>query len=122
MQDQEQLTQSLIKLCHDYPKPEYWHDLIYRISNNPNFPQFLKLDAYRLQMATNALMNAEEYLDYALWALKSDYPSEAKKILQMGEQMGKLGQGEQKNNYEKIKKITEEDLLIEITKLIVCTK
>lgn len=93
---------ALEKLVTRYPKKEYWNDLIYRVRQNPKFPDRLALDFYRLQLNAGVLESAEEFMDMAGLAMQAGFPSEAKSVLDRGYAGKLLGSGPDAAKHKKL--------------------
>src|SRR2546426_795757 len=73
------------KLLANYPKKEYWNDMLVRIQRKPGFSaDRLALDVYRLQLATGNLTKTNDYMEMAQLALQAGNTAEAKKIVDKG--------------------------------------
>ena len=83
----------LERLAADYPKPEYWTDLMGRALRQPGFDERLRIDALRLGLAAQALPEAGFYVELAERALAAGFITEAQRVLDAGFASGKLGQG-----------------------------
>jgi len=84
---------ALEKLVADYPKPEYWGDVIQRLLARPGFSRRLTLDVYRLAQSVGALSSTRQYTDAAELALAAGLPGEAKTLLDQGFANKALGAG-----------------------------
>jgi hypothetical protein len=78
---------TLERLVAQYPKKDYWADLIARVAHQPGFSDRLRLDLYRLKSATTGISDAEA-TEMAQLASLAGLPGEAKKVL--GERDAKL--------------------------------
>jgi tetratricopeptide (TPR) repeat protein len=83
----------LERMVEFYPKKEYWGDLLYRLPNKPGFSDRLRLDWYRLMLATDNLEEAAQYVEMTELALLAGLPTEAKKITDAGYAANMLGVG-----------------------------
>jgi len=106
-------VRSLERMAMSYPKPEYWSDLLSRVTKQPGFSERLWLDVYRLRLAANLMRNADEYVDMANLALTAGYPSEALKVIDRGMSLSLLGNGKDAANHtalrERASKAAEKD-------------
>jgi hypothetical protein len=93
LNDDEGYARTVERLATRFPKPELWADLINRAQSQPGFSDALRLDAYRLRMATGTLTRANEYVEAAQLALQAGYPAEAQKIVEEGYAKNLLGTG-----------------------------
>ena len=75
---------TLEKLVANYPKRDYWVDLLSRVDSKPGFSDRLTLDVYRLKMATGLMAGPSDYMEMAQMALGDEYTAEAKKIVDQG--------------------------------------
>ena len=106
-------VRSLERMAMSYPKPEYWSDLLSRVTKQPGFSERLWLDVYRLRLAANLMRNADEYVEMANLALTAGYPSEALKVIDRGLSLSLLGNGKDAANHtalrERASKAAEKD-------------
>jgi hypothetical protein len=68
-------------LAVNYPKPDYWRELISRAREVDNFSDRLSLDIYRLKAQVLGQVDDRERVNYAAIAARAGYPAEAKKVL-----------------------------------------
>lgn len=80
-------------LVANYPKPEYWTDLLSAIEKKPGFASRLTLDLDQLMAAVGAMKTADDYMQAAQLALLAGLPGDAKSLLDKGYAAGVLGQG-----------------------------
>lgn len=83
----------LERMVAHYPKKEYWGDLLYRIPNKEGFSDRLRLDWYRILLATDNLEDPAQYAEMAELALLAGLPTEAKKVVEAGYAANLLGTG-----------------------------
>lgn len=106
-------VRSLERMAMSYPKPEYWSDLLSRVTKQPGFSERLWLDVYRLRLAANLMRSADEYVEMANLALTAGYPSEALKVIDRGLSLSLLGNGKDAANHtalrERASKAAEKD-------------
>lgn len=82
------------RLAQQYPKPDYFADLIGRVERKPGFNgERLRLDVYRLQRATGVELEPAELADMASRALQAGLPGEAQALMDEGYASGLLGKG-----------------------------
>ncbi|WP_426100450.1 tetratricopeptide repeat protein [Massilia sp. TSP1-1-2] len=93
LKDTALYTTTLERLVTLYPTPEFWTDVLRRMTNKTTFNDRLRLDGYRLQMTTAKEMESDEYLDMAERAMMTGFFGEAKQALDAGFAAGKLGTG-----------------------------
>ncbi|MED5618116.1 tetratricopeptide repeat protein [Ideonella sp. BN130291] len=93
IKDEAGYAQTLERIVARYPKPDLWGDLIWRVQSQANFGDHLRLDAYRLRLATNSMVQGAEYVEMAQLAMAAGYPAEAVKAIDQGYASGKLGTG-----------------------------
>jgi len=104
IKDEAGYGRTVERLVTRYPKPELWVDLINRVQSEPGFnDQQLRLDAYRLRMATGTMSQAGHYAEAAQLALQAGYPAEAVKILDEGYARGLLGTGGQAARHNELR-------------------
>ncbi len=93
LKDQAAYTATMERIVSLYPSNEIWTDLLRRMTNKSTFNDRLRLDGYRLQMATAKQMETEEYLDMSERAMATGFFGEAKDTMEAGYAAGKLGVG-----------------------------
>jgi hypothetical protein len=84
---------ALERLAVAYPKPEYWGDMLSRVTKQAGFSERLWLDVYRLRLAAGLMRSADEYVEMAQLALQAGYPSEALRVIDRGLSLSLLGNG-----------------------------
>jgi hypothetical protein len=75
---------ALEQLVLYYGKPQDWHDLFQLARNEKGLSDEGALDIYRLRLLVGDLKTDTEYLEMAQQALITNYPNEAKAILDKG--------------------------------------
>ena len=92
------------KLLANYPKKEYWNDMLVRIQRKPGFSaDRLALDVYRLQLATGNLTKTNDYMEMAQLALQAGNTAEAKKIVDKGFAANLLGTGAEADRHKRLR-------------------
>lgn len=81
MNDSARRREALEQLVANYPKPEYWHDLLQIARNEKGLSDDQVMDIYRLRYVLGDLKTVEDYTDMAQEALVAGYPAEAKVVL-----------------------------------------
>jgi len=84
MGDAAKRRESLEMLVANYPKPQYWHDVLLLTRNDRGLSDDQKLDILRLRLAVGDLKTDADYYDLAQMALLVGYPNEAKGVLDKG--------------------------------------
>ena len=106
-------VRTLERMAMSYPKPEYWSELLSRVTKQPGFSDRLWLDVYRLRFAANLMRSADEYVEMAQLALNAGYPAEAMKVIDRGLSLSLLGNGKDAANHgalrERASKAAEKD-------------
>lgn len=95
------------RLVANYPKKQYWADLISRIRRKPGFSDRLSLDVYRLQLSTGNLTTAADFLEMAQLALQAGDAGEGKTIVEQGFASGALGKGTDAERHGRLKALAE---------------
>jgi hypothetical protein len=93
LKDDAGYVRSLERMTQAYPKPEYWADLLTRVTKQPGFSERLWIDVQRLRLAANLLRTADEYVELAQLALQAGYPAEALTVIDRGLSLSLLGNG-----------------------------
>lgn len=96
-------TQTLERLVTHHPKPEYWADLLSRLSRRTGFADRLQLDALRLARRVGGLEDGSEYMDLAQLALQAGIPGEALSVVDEGFAKGLLGKGAQAERHLRLR-------------------
>lgn len=94
---------ALIRLAADYPKQDYWADLIYRLPTRPGFSERLSLDVSRLSLAAGTLSKADQYMDYAEMAIQAGLPGEAQAVVDRGYASGVFGTGADAPRHQRLR-------------------
>ena len=82
LKDEAGIVSAMEHLAVNYPKADYWHDLIPRVREVDNFSERLVIDYYRLKAQVFGQVDDRERLNYAAIAARAGYPGEAKKVLE----------------------------------------
>ena len=93
----------LERMLELYPQKEYWGDLIYRIERKPGFSERLRLDLYRLLLATDKFDDGAQYMDMAELALLAGLPVEAKTAIDAGYAINLLGTGKDAAKHKQLR-------------------
>jgi len=101
--DEKGYLNTLEKLLVSRPKKEYWADILARLPNKPGFSERLTLDVYRLKLATGTLDEPDQYMEMAQLALQASLPSEAKRVVDAGYAVGKLGTGGDAERHKRLR-------------------
>ena len=81
LKDEAGVVNAMEHLAVNYPKADYWRDLIPRVREVDGFADRLVLDYYRLKAQVLGRVDDRERLNYAALAARAGYPGEAKKVL-----------------------------------------
>ena len=93
LKDDAGYGRTLERLAQAYPKPDYWTELLARVTKQPGFSERLWIDVYRLRFAANLMRSADEYVELAQLALQAGYPAEALTVIDRGLSLSLLGNG-----------------------------
>lgn len=91
--DQAAYIAGLQRMVTYHPSPAYWRDLLITVRNRPGFSDDLALDVERLMLATGALKEPREYMEFAQQLLLANLPGEAEAALRKGVESKALGSG-----------------------------
>jgi len=105
--DNQGYVSTIERLVVNYPKKEYWTDLLNRVQKKNGFSDRFSLDIYRLKMATGNINTANDYLEMAQLALQAGFPTEAKKIVEKGYAAGALGTGKDAERHKRLKDLAD---------------
>jgi hypothetical protein len=97
---------TLERLVANYPKKQYWADLISRLRRKPGFSDRFSLDVYRLQFATGNLTSTADYMEAVQLALQAGNAVEAKQLIDSGFDTGALGKGSEADRHKRLKDLT----------------
>lgn len=98
------------KLAANYPKAQYWNDLLNRVQGKPGFSGRLSVDLYRLKLANGLLKKPSEYMEMAQLVMQAKAPAEALKIIDKGYKAGALGTGPDAERHGRLKALAEKNL------------
>ena len=98
------------KLVVNYPKKEYWTDLLSRVQKKPGFSDRLGINVYRLKMATGNMTSSNDYMEAAQLALQAGVPAEAMQIIEKGYQAGMLGKGNEAERHGRLRSLAQKQL------------
>jgi tetratricopeptide (TPR) repeat protein len=91
------IVDMLEKLVANYPKPEYWQDLVaLMLGQTKNNVQLLNI--WRVAEGNNVLVEAAEYTEMAQLAIGQGLPGEAQAVLDKGFQKGVFTKGKEQAN------------------------
>ena len=105
--DNQGYVSAIERLVVNYPKKEYWTDLLNRVQKKNGFSDRFSLDIYRLKLATGNINTANDYLEMTQLALQAGFPTEAKKIVDKGYAAGALGTGKDAERHKRLKDLAE---------------
>lgn len=108
--DKAGYVNTIEKLAANYPKAQYWTDLLNRVQGKPGFSSRLSVDIYRLKLANNLLKKPSEFLEMAQLVLQAKAPAEAVKIIDRGYKAGILGVGPEAARHQRLKDLAEKSL------------
>jgi tetratricopeptide (TPR) repeat protein len=89
----EAYREALGELVANYPKRDYWRELVAAVAAEPAISSRLALDFDRLKAATGAMAGAADYMEAAQRALLAGFPGDARSFLDRGFAAGVLGKG-----------------------------
>ena len=98
------------KLAANYPKVNYWTDLLNRVTAKPGFASRLSVDVYRLKLANNLIKKPSEFLEMSQLVLQQKAPAEAIKIIDRGYKSGVLGTGADADRHKRLKDLADKTL------------
>jgi hypothetical protein len=99
------------KLAANYPKAQYWNDLLNRVQGKPGFSSNrLSVDVYRLKLANGLMKKPSEYMEMAQLVMQAKAPAEALKVIDKGYKAGALGTGPDAERHARLKALAEKNL------------
>jgi hypothetical protein len=110
MRDTGGYVRAIEMLVVQYPKKQYWTDLLSRVQKKPGFSDRLGLDVYRLRMATGNLADTNDYFEATQLALQAGVPAEAKIFLDKGYETKALGQGKEADRHARLRALVEKSI------------
>jgi hypothetical protein len=108
--DKAGYVNTIEKLAANYPKAQYWTDLLNRVQGKPGFASRLQTDVYRLKLANNLLKKPSEYMEMAQLVLQAKAPAEAVKVIDKGYKAGALGTGADAERHKRLKDLADKSL------------
>jgi len=98
------------KLAANYPKAQYWTDLLNRVQGKPGFSGRLAVDVWRLRLANNLMKKPSEFMEMAQLVLQERAPAEAIKVIDKGYKLGALGTGPDAARHQRLKDLAAKSL------------
>lgn len=98
------------KMAANYPKAQYWTDLLNRVQAKPGFSGRLAVDVFRLKLANNLLKKPSEYMEMGQLVLQAKAPAEAVKVIDKGYKAGMLGVGPEAGRHQRLKDLADKNL------------
>jgi hypothetical protein len=108
--DKAGYVNTIEKLAANYPKAQYWTDLLNRVQGKPGFSSRLSVDVWRLKLANNLMKKPSEYMEMAQLVLQQRAPAEAIKVIDKGYKAGALGTGPDAARHQRLKDLAEKTL------------
>ncbi|KQQ87968.1 lipopolysaccharide assembly protein LapB [Massilia sp. Leaf139] len=108
--DKAGYVNTIEKLAANYPKAQYWNDLLNRVQGKPGFSGRLAVDVYRLKLANGLLKKPSEFMEMAQLVMQAKAPAEALKIIDKGYKAGALGTGPDAERHGRLKALAEKNL------------
>ena len=108
--DKAGYVNTIEKLAANYPKAQYWTDLLNRVQGKPGFASRLSVDVYRLKLANNLMKKPSEFMEMAQLVLQAKAPAEAVKVVDKGYKAGALGTGPDADRHQRLKDLAEKNL------------
>jgi len=108
--DKAGYVNTIEKLAANYPKPQYWTDLLNRVQGKPGFSSRLSVDVWRLKLANNLMKKPSEFMEMGQLVLQAKAPAEAIKVIDKGYKAGALGTGPDAARHQRLKDLAEKTL------------
>jgi hypothetical protein len=108
--DKAGYVNTIEKLAANYPKAQYWNDLLNRVQGKRGFSGRLAVDVYRLKLANNLMKKPSEFMEMAQLVLQAGAPAEALKVIDKGYKAGALGTGPDAARHQRLKELAEKNL------------
>lgn len=103
LKDWDGYTVALERMVALYPKPEFWADLLYRVTKKTGFSDRLLLDYYRLLILNDKFEDGAQFVDMAELALLAGLPVEAKTAIDAGYAANLLGTGKEAAKHKQLR-------------------
>jgi len=98
------------RLLVNYPKKDYWTELLARVQRKPGFSDRLGVHVYKLRSATGNFTSANDYMELAQLAMQDGVPAEAKVVLDKGYAAGVLGKGGEAARQKRLQDLVDKTL------------
>jgi tetratricopeptide (TPR) repeat protein len=108
--DKAGYVNTIEKLAANYPKAQYWTDLLNRVQGKPGFSSRLSVDVWRLKLANNLMKKPSEFMEMGQLVLQAKAPAEAIKVIDKGYKAGALGTGPDAARHQRLKDLAEKTL------------
>lgn len=108
--DKAGYVDTIEKLAANYPKAQYWNDLLNRVQSKPGFSGRLMVDVYRLKLANNLMKKPSEFMEMAQLVLQAKAPAEALKVIDKGYKAGALGTGTDAERHKRLKDLADKNM------------
>jgi hypothetical protein len=108
--DKAGYVNTIEKLAANYPKAQYWTDLLNRVQGKPGFSSRLSVDVWRLKLANNLMKKPSEYMEMAQLVMQDRAPAEAIKVIDKGYKAGALGTGPDAARHQRLKDLAAKNL------------
>lgn len=108
--DKAGYVNTIEKLAANYPKAQYWNDLLNRVQGKPGFSGRLSVDVYRLKLANGLMKKPSEFMEMAQLVMQAKAPAEALKVIDKGYKAGALGTGPDAERHARLKALAEKNL------------
>ncbi len=102
LEDTACTASALEKLVADYPKPEYWQNIMYSLLRAPDNTERVTLNTFRLASDVGALQRSDDYTEMAQLALEQGSPGEAVSILEAGFKGGVFAEQRDKDRNQRL--------------------
>ena len=109
--DKAGYVQTIERLAANYPQPNYWADLLNRVTQKPGFAASrLATDVLRLKLANNLIKKPADYMELAQLVLRDGAGGEAVRIIERGYKAGALGVGADAPRHQRLKDLADKTL------------
>ena len=108
--DKAGYVNTIEKLAANYPKAQYWNDLLNRVQSKPGFSSRLSVDIYRLKLANGLLKKPSEFMEMAQLVLQARAPAEAEHHLRVHELSDDLAAAADAARHQRLKDLAEKTL------------
>jgi len=115
--DKTAYVSALEKLTANYPKKDYWKDLLNRLPARPGYSERLSLDIFRLKQELGQITSVNDYMEMSQLSLQVGLPAEAQKVISQGYKAGVFGVGPEAARHQRLKDLATKNAAADLKAL-----